>query len=119
MIYSQTETVWLLRREGFDITERMLRYWRDEKVIPELTREGLTYYYNTDDLEAIRLYARRMQRAPVEVLFVHEVEGRFFDVIGVEIIKVNGKISMLMHLRRGDVLIKDMGEGELHAIAIS
>jgi len=118
-IYSQAETVNILRHEGFDITERMLKYWRVNGDIPELTREGIQWYYSEKELDAIRLFARRKQRAPEETLFIHKVEGREFDVIGIEIVKVNGKISMLMHLRREGVLIKEIEEGDIHAITRS
>lgn len=116
-LYSQTETVYLLRQEGFDITERMLKYWRVNGDIPELNRNGIQWYYTTRELDAIRLFARRKQRAPEETLFIHEVEGKEFDVVGIEIIKVNGKISMLMHLRREGVLIREIEEGDIHALS--
>ncbi len=115
-LYSQSEAISLLNSEGFDITERMLRYWRESGDIPELTRDGLQWYYTERELAAIRLFARRKQKAPEETLFLHIVEEREFDVVGVEVFRVDGKVQILMHLRREGVLIKDFEEGDFNAI---
>ena len=116
-LYSQAEVVFLLRGEGFDLTERTLRFWREEGSIPELEREGLSYFYSSNDVDVIRLFAIQRKRAPEESLLIHEVEGRLFNVTSIEIIRVNGEVRMLMHLRREGVLVKDIGEEEVHAIA--
>lgn len=116
-LYSQAQTVNLLRHEGFNITERTLRFWREEGYIPALEREGLTYYYSHDDVDAIRIYAQTRDRAPEETLLIHEVEGRLFNVTGIEIVRMNGRLRLLMHLRREGVLVKDITEEEVHAIA--
>lgn len=118
-LYSQAETVALLQNEGFNLTERMLRTWRANGNIPELERGGLSYFYSSEDLDAIRIFAQQKDRAPEETLLIHEVEGKLFNVIGLEIVRLNGQIRLLMHLRREGVLVKDITEEEVRAIANS
>jgi len=114
--YSQSETISVLQKEGFNLTERMLRTWRADNDIPQLEREGLSYYYTRKDLDAIRVFAQRKDRAPEETLILHLVEGRTFDVVGIEIVRLGGRIQMLMHLRREGVLVRDLTEEEVDAI---
>ena len=88
-LFTQNEIVYDLQQEGFNVTVRDLRYWRELNQLPELHYNENYYYYPEEIVTQIK--ALCYERDKAENLMTFRIEGEEFEIQKLIIIKHNGK----------------------------
>ena len=108
-LFTQNQIVWDLQSEGFNVTVRDLRYWRDLNKLPQLYHGDNTFYYNEEVIPEIKALCYGRNKYEVENLMSLSLEGEEFIVHKLEIVKHNGKYIYKYYT--GDtILIQEKGE---------
>ena len=107
-----------LQLSGYEVNLRTLSYWRSQDELPPLVRKGNRYYYSELTVDRIRaLCIQKGKAKSLTTLFTFTVEGREFDITHVEIFRAVDTPKLILHELTGGILIKDIREEDLYAIA--
>tara|TARA_Y100000310_G_scaffold3579_1_gene4469 strand:+ start:4113 stop:4535 length:423 start_codon:yes stop_codon:yes gene_type:complete len=122
---SQREILIELGHLGYHVSGRTLTEWRSLGKVPPLVRIGNEYRCaKRPTIEQALIAASsnghinngfRFGKQP-DILFVHRVEGREFDIVRVEVVRVSGSARLILHTSGEEFFLLAIQEEELNAL---
>jgi hypothetical protein len=114
-LINQEDIITDLKKEGYDISSRMLTYWRSKRLLRPLIRLGNNHYYPASTVSQIKELCILRSKAPLQILFVHTIEGKTFNIIEARLIQIDGTAKLILHEENGGRLVQDISEENLNA----
>tara|TARA_Y100000310_G_scaffold258230_1_gene266570 strand:- start:2195 stop:2590 length:396 start_codon:yes stop_codon:yes gene_type:complete len=101
---TQSDVLFVLRSDGYDVNLRTLRYWRSVGLLPRLYQNGGRRGYPVEIISTLKQLCNQSGRLVGNTLFIHYLEEAIFKVYRVVIEKpkgYNGKYRVVLYTDQG------------------
>jgi hypothetical protein len=109
IILTQSDVVDILRSDGYDVTLRTLRYWREVGLLPKLYNNGNQRGYKSSVIDTIKELCEKSGRLIGDVVFIYNIENERFKVYRYVVERpkeYNGQYRILMYTDKGLIIGK-------------
>ena len=111
-MFTQSEILDMLRRDGYDVGLRTLRYWRSVGLLPQLYDRK----YPLDVIDNIKELCNRLGRLIGDTIFIRTLEGHYFNVYRYIVEKpkeLDGNFRLTLYTDKGIIIERRKNLDEL------